>query len=68
MIALFREEEQSSPVAGNFVAKTFVEEGENSIGEWEKSTKKMYCFLPIDAKEHYYEDYQKVDIFRRKDR
>src|SRR5699024_12651196 len=34
MISLYREAKQGSPVPGNFVAKTTVPEGENSIGEW----------------------------------
>lgn len=66
MIALFREEEQSSPVAGNFVAKTFVGEGENSIGEWENINEENVLFPSDRAEEHYYEDYQKVDTFAEK--
>lgn len=66
MIALFREEEQSSPVAGNFVAKTFVEKGENSIGEWENINEENVLFPSEKAKEDYYEDYQKIDSFAEK--
>ncbi|GAA0497458.1 CamS family sex pheromone protein [Salinibacillus aidingensis] len=54
MIALFREEEQSSLVPGNFVAKTFVEEGSSSIGEWE-SVNEDYILFPSDEADSDYQ-------------
>ncbi|SEU05859.1 Protein involved in sex pheromone biosynthesis [Salinibacillus kushneri] len=50
MIALFREEEQSSLVPGNFVAKTFVEGGSSSTGEWE-TINEDYILFPSDEAE-----------------
>src|SRR5699024_7191802 len=63
MISLYREAKQGSPVPGNFVAKTTVPEGENSIGEW-KSIKEEYVLFPSDrAKEAYYDDAEIVSSF-----
>lgn len=66
MIALFREEEQSSPVAGNFVAKTFVDKDENAIGKWENIDEEHILFPSTKANEKYYEDFQKVKLFSEK--
>ncbi|MBP2257681.1 CamS family sex pheromone protein [Virgibacillus alimentarius] len=63
MISLYREAKQGSPVPGNFVAKTTVPEGENSIGKW-KSIKEEYVLFPSDrAKEAYYDDAEIVSSF-----
>lgn len=66
MIALFREEEQASPVAGNFIAKTYVDEGKGSIGEWENINEENLLIPSERAKELHYEDYQKVESFAQK--
>src|SRR5699024_2007419 len=66
MIALFREEEQSAPIPGQFVAKTVVDEGENEIGKW-KSIKEENILIPSEkAKEKYPTDQQKVKLFADK--
>jgi|SRR5690625_20783 len=66
MIALFREEKQSSPVPGNFVAKTVVGEGERSIGKWEKISEKHVLLSSSQSTGKYSEDYQKVKSFGEK--
>lgn len=66
MFALFREEEQSSPVPGNFVAKTLVGEGKGTIDKWEIINEENVLFPSDRAKEKYNEDYQKVKTFSEK--
>lgn len=63
MIALFREEEQSSPVPGNFVAKTLVDKDEDKIGKWETIQEEYVLFPSDEGKKKYNEDYQKVKSF-----
>lgn len=63
MIGLFREEEQSSPVPGNFVAKTVVGQGENEIGKWEEIQEEHILFPSENGKDKYYDDHQKVKTF-----
>ncbi len=60
MIALFREEKQSSPVPGNFVAKTFIDRGERSIGKWETIDEEYVLLTSSQSKSKYADDYQKV--------
>src|SRR5699024_286072 len=66
MLALFREEEQSSPVPGNFVAKTVVEKGENSVEKWENINEEYVLFPSDRGKDKYNEDYQKIKTFSEK--
>lgn len=66
MFALFREEEQSSPVPGNFVAKTVVGKGNSSIDKWETINEEHVLFPSERAKDTYNEDYQKVKLFSEK--
>src|SRR5699024_10410186 len=66
MIALFREEEQSSPVPGSFVAKTEVKQGDKKIGKWETLDEEHVMFPSNKAKDKYYEDYQKFKEFSDK--
>lgn len=63
MIALFREEEQSSPVPGNFVTKTVVDKGAKNIDKWETIQEEYVLFPSGNAKKKYNEDYQKVKSF-----
>lgn len=53
MIALFQEEEQSSPVPGNFVAKTFVQGSDMLIGDWEEVKEENVLFPSDYARENY---------------
>lgn len=66
MIALYREEEQSSPVPGNFVAKTLVDKGEDELGKWEKLDEEYVLFPSDHAKDKYYEDAEVVSSFGKK--
>lgn len=66
MIALFREEEQSSPVPGNFIQKTVIKEGDTKIGKWEKIDEEYVLFPSSKAKDNYPTDYQKVKAFSEK--
>lgn len=63
MFSLFREEEQSSPVPGNFVAKTVVGKDKDSIGKWENLNEEHVLFPSNKAKEKYHDDYEKVNTF-----
>src|SRR5699024_3069140 len=63
MFALYHEETESSPVPGNFVAKTLVSEGDMMIGDWE-STQEEYVLFPSDkAKKDYFDDYELLKSF-----
>lgn len=66
MIGLFREEEKSSPVPGDFVAKTTVKKDENEIGDWENLKEEHILFPSEGAKKKYNDDYQKVTTFGEK--
>lgn len=66
MFALFREEEQSSPVPGNFVTQTVVDEGKKKINKWENINEEYVLFPSDRAKDNYNEDYQKVNTFSEK--
>src|SRR5699024_6235106 len=63
MIALYKEEEQSSPVPGNYVTKTTVSKGNTTIDKWEDISEKHVLFPSSTGKEKHYEDYQKVKNF-----
>ena|SRR5690625_1451568 len=63
MMALFREEEQSSPVPGEFVAKTVVGKDDNSIGKWEDIQEEHILFPSENGKKKYHDDYEKVKSF-----
>ncbi|QKY71480.1 CamS family sex pheromone protein [Lentibacillus sp. CBA3610] len=63
MIALYREEDQSSPVPGNYVAKTGVESGQSTIDEWETINEENILFPSDEAEEKYYDTQQLVQNF-----
>src|SRR5699024_5042814 len=59
MIGMFQEEEQSSPVSSDFIAKTLVNKDENNISDWE-NLKEEYVLFPSDeAEEKHNDDFQK---------
>ncbi|MGM8364019.1 CamS family sex pheromone protein [Virgibacillus sp. W0181] len=62
MIALYREEEKSSPVPGNFVAKTLVKKG-MSIEKWESINEDYILFPSKEANKKYYDDHQLIKNF-----
>lgn len=63
MIALYREQEQASPIPGNYIAKTVVDKGDKKIGKWEEIDEEYVLFPSDRAKDKYFEDYQKVKSF-----
>ena len=66
MIALFRETEPSSPVPGNFVAKTFVDKSSSEIDKWE-TINEEYVLLPSSAsKEKYFDEHELITSFGHK--
>ncbi|CAH0346611.1 CamS family sex pheromone protein [Bacillus sp. CECT 9360] len=48
-IALFKQNEKSSVVPGNFISYTNIDQGSNQIGKWEKVNERYYIF-PADDK------------------
>lgn len=63
MIALFQEEEHSSPVPGNYIAKTNIPAKSSEIDKWE-NIKEEYVLLPSQrAKDKYYDDYELIKSF-----
>ncbi|WLV25309.1 CamS family sex pheromone protein [Aciduricibacillus chroicocephali] len=63
VIALYREEAQDSPVAGDFVSKTIVDEGETQIGKWNKIDEKHVLFPSDNAKKNHFDDNQAIKSF-----
>lgn len=63
MIALYREEDQSSPVPGNFVEKTFVEGGSEKIGKWKTIDEEYVLFPSEKGEKKYFDDDQLVENF-----
>jgi protein involved in sex pheromone biosynthesis len=66
MIALYREAEQGSPVPGNFVAKTVVDDGKDTLGKWENIKEEYVLFPSNRAKKKYYDDAEVVSSFGKK--
>ncbi|RFA34193.1 hypothetical protein CAI16_12450 [Virgibacillus dokdonensis] len=63
MMAIYREEDQSSPVPGNFVAKTNIPADSSSVGEWDSIKEKYVLFPSEEGKEDYFEDHELVTNF-----
>jgi protein involved in sex pheromone biosynthesis len=63
MLAIYREAEQSSPVPGNFVTKTTVGGGEDTIGEWESIGEEHILFPSDEGREKYFDDHEVVSSF-----
>lgn len=63
LITLYREEDQGSPVPGNYVAKTGVKGSDTSIGEWETVNEENILFPSDEGKEKYYDQQQLVQDF-----
>ncbi len=66
LIALYREEDQGSPVPGSFVAKTGVKGSDMSIGEWETVNEENILFPSDEGKEKYYDQQQLIQDFGKK--
>lgn len=63
MIALYREEEVSSPVPGNYFEKTVVPSGDMLIGEWEPIDEKYVLFPSQEAQSNHPDEYNLLDDF-----
>lgn len=63
MMALYREEEFSSPVPGNFFAKTFVEKNDMLIKDWETIDEEYVLFPSEQARKEYADDYEILKDF-----
>lgn len=62
-VMLYKEEEQSAPVPGNFVQKTSVGKGETKIAKWEAVKEKYVLFPSGKAKKKHFEDYETIMNF-----
>ncbi|WP_010651636.1 CamS family sex pheromone protein [Oceanobacillus massiliensis] len=63
MIGIYQEEEQASPVPGNFVAKANVPGGSTSIDDWESVNEENILFPSDEGREKYYDDHEIVSSF-----
>lgn len=63
LMALYREEQQSSPIPGKFVARTTIKKDETSINKWEDINEENVLFPSNEAKENHYEDHEKIKKF-----
>lgn len=63
MIALYREQEQASPVPGNYVAKTLVDGNDMSIKDWQNTNEEYVLFPSDSAKQKHFDDYDIVNSF-----
>lgn len=63
LIAVYQEEEQSSPVPGNFVAKANVPGGSSMVDDWDSLNEENILFPSSEGEEKYYEDHEIVTSF-----
>ncbi|WP_368653082.1 CamS family sex pheromone protein [Ornithinibacillus sp. 4-3] len=63
MIALYKEQEQGSPIPGNFIAMTTVSGNENQIEGWEDVNEKNVLFPSDEAKEDHVDDSEVLQSF-----
>jgi protein involved in sex pheromone biosynthesis len=64
VIAIYEQEEKSSIVPGNFVTKTVVKAGSNSLGKWEGIDEDYYFFPSDEATTDYRDDAQMFNRFK----
>src|SRR5699024_7832924 len=62
-VSIYQEAERSSPIPGDFIAKSNVKKDSNSLGKWDSITEEHVLFPSSYAEEEYNEDYQKVKAF-----
>lgn len=65
VIALYEQEEKSSIVPGNFIAKTTVKQGTNNLGKWEDIKEDYYFFPSPEATKDYRDDAQMFNRFKQ---
>ncbi|UJL47256.1 CamS family sex pheromone protein [Virgibacillus sp. NKC19-16] len=63
MFAIYQEEDQGSPVPGNFVAKTNVSGGDTSIGGWDSIDEETVLFPSGEGQENYFDDHEIITSF-----
>ncbi|MUV38601.1 putative lipoprotein YerH [Lentibacillus sp. JNUCC-1] len=63
MIALYQEEDQASPVPGNYEAVTYAEPPGRMVGDWEQVKEENILFPSKEAEEKYFDDYQMMKRF-----
>ncbi|MDY0395642.1 CamS family sex pheromone protein [Virgibacillus halophilus] len=63
LFTIYREEEQESPVPGNFVQESFVEKGSSSFGKWKSIKEEFVMFPSSHANDKYFDDAQMVKAF-----
>jgi protein involved in sex pheromone biosynthesis len=65
VIGLYQEETAESLVPGNYFAKTVVEAGDQSIGNWDKVNESHVLFPSSQASEKFKADSDRFDKFRK---
>ncbi|PMC36796.1 hypothetical protein CJ195_15335 [Bacillus sp. UMB0899] len=65
VIALYEQEKRSSIVPGNFIAKTTVKQGTNTLGKWEDINEDYYFFPSSEATKDYRDDAQMFNRFKQ---
>ncbi len=65
VIALYEQEKKSSIVPGNFIAKTTVKQGTNTLGKWEEINEDYYLFPSTEATNDYRDDAQMFNRFKQ---
>ncbi|MCG3419806.1 CamS family sex pheromone protein [Oceanobacillus jordanicus] len=63
MIAVYREQERSSPIPGNYVAKMNVAGGETSLSDWDNINEQHVLFPSDEGKKEYFDDHELVTSF-----
>lgn len=63
-IALFKQAPKSSVIPGNFFAITHVDEGSNTIDEWQSVNEEYYLFPSDEAQKNHRDDWLKFNNFK----
>lgn len=65
VFALYEQEEKSSIVPGNFIAKNVVKQGSNSLAKWEEIDEEYYFFPSTEGTKAYRDDAQMFNRFKQ---
>lgn len=65
VIAIYEQEKKSSIVPGNFIAKTTVKQGTNTLEKWEEINEDYYFFPSPEATNDYRDDAQMFNRFKQ---
>lgn len=63
-IALFKQAPKSSVIPGNFFAVTHVDEGSDTIDEWQSVNEEYYLFPSDEAQKNHRDDWLKFNNFK----